>query len=769
MSRRYKGAVLSATPPTTSTSSASGVWTEQQFMQGVASGSWPALAGAPTIGTATAGALSASVAFTAPTYTGSGITGYTATSSPGGITGTGASSPVTVSGLTAGTAYTFTVTATTAAGQGPASAASNSVTPTAPLYIEDVYSTYLYTGNGSTQTITNGIDLSTNGGMVWTKSRSNAQNNWVFDTVRGGNSPLLTNTNGNVADNYSTYFSPATNIVLGTTTGYSLAQTTGGTNTNNFTYVGWTFRKQPKFFDIVTYTGNGSARTIAHNLGSVPACMIIKCTSLGYNWMVYHSSLGNTQYLNLNNPNPVDTDANLWNSTTPTSTVFSVGASLPTNGSGETYIAYLFAHNAGGFGATGTDNVISCGSFTTPSSGDATITLGYEPQWLMVKSSSNTSDWSMVDTMRGLSQTSQARLDANLSSAEEVSTPGWFIPTATGFTAASGSIGPSRTFIYIAIRRGPMKVPTDATTVFKPIAATTGTQTTNFPIDLQISNGYSTTDNKAFSDRLRGFNSPNGVANQPWLRSNSTAAEATNASLSRAWNNTGFLVPPYYDGGNGIYWCFRRAPSFFDEVCYTGTGAGSGNAKPHNLGVVPELMIVKRRSAADYWMVYSATTGKDASLYLNVDDASFGTGGGFWGNGSTTISPTASNFYVGDRTELNSSGSTYVAYLFATCAGVSKVGSYTGNGTTQTINCGFTSGARFVLIKRTNAVGDWYVYDTARGMTTLTDPYLLLNSTAAETATLGSVTTVSTGFALNSTILAAINVSGGTYIFLAIA
>ena len=114
------------------------------------------------------------------------------------------------------------------------------------------------------------------------------------------------------------------------------------------------------------------------------------------------------------------------------------------------------------------------------------------------------------------------------------------------------------------------------------------------------------------------------------------------------------------------------------------------------------------------------------------------------------------------------SGRTFIAYLFATLAGVSKVGSYTGNGTTQTINCGFTSGARFVLIKRTDSTGSWYVYDTARGMTVLTDPYLLLNTTAAEVATLGSVTTVSTGFALNSTILADINISAGTYIFLAI-
>jgi hypothetical protein len=119
---------------------------------------------------------------------------------------------------------------------------------------------------------------------------------------------------------------------------------------------------------------------------------------------------------------------------------------------------------------------------------------------------------------------------------------------------------------------------------------------------------------------------------------------------------------------------------------------------------------------------------------------------------------------------MDNNGKANVAYLFATCAGVSKVGSYTGNGTTQTINCGFgAGGARFVLIKRTDSTGDWYVYDTARGMTVLTDPYLLLNSTAAETATLGSVTTVSTGFAVNASILAAINTTSASYVFLAIA
>ena len=137
-----------------------------------------------------------------------------------------------------------------------------------------------------------------------------------------------------------------------------------------------------------------------------------------------------------------------------------------------------------------------------------------------------------------------------------------------------------------------------------------------------------------------------------------------------------------------------------------------------------------------------------------------------WG----TSNPTTTDFGINDSaTGFFYSTATAVAYLFATCAGVSKVGSYTGNGGTQAIACGFTGGARFVLIKRTDSTGNWYVYDTARGMTLLTDHYLLLNSTAAETATLGSVTTTTGGFTVDATILAAINTNAASYIFLAIA
>jgi len=258
-----------------------------------------------------------------------------------------------------------------------------------------------------------------------------------------------------------------------------------------------------------------------------------------------------------------------------------------------------------------------------------------------------------------------------------------------------------------------------------------------------------------------------------YLNSAATDAESSLSDGLLSYNNTGIVVGAdssgfiNYSTIKYVYDFFCRAPGFFDVVCYT--GAGSGTTVSHNLAAAPELIITKRRDSTSNWGAFhSFTPTQNTYNYLDLSGAGFNAA---YGPSSRAFQsqPTSTQFITGGQAQIDTSGGTYVAYLFATCAGVSKVGSYTGNGTTQTINCGFTGGARFVLIKRTDSTGDWYVYDTARGMTTLTDPYLFLNSTAAEVATLGSVTTVSTGFALNSTILAAINVNAGTYIFLAIA
>ena len=631
---------------------------------------------------------------------------------------------------------------------------------TAVNYIEDVFSTYLYTGTGASLTITNNIDLSTKGGLTWIKGRSGATGHRLTDTARGVTKSLESNSTAAEA-------TESTGLTAFNTTGFTIGAD-ADYNTSSATYASWTFRKQPKFFDIVTYTGTGSNRTIAHNLGSEPGCIIVKRTdTAGFDWPVYHRSTGNTKRLLLNDTVAAAVDSGFWNNTTPTSSVFSLGSNVNTNGSGGTYVAYLFAHDAGGFGLTGLDNVISCGTFTTDGSGNATVSLGYEPQWVLYKGASGTggvSGWILADTMRGYAFSGGKYLAPNSNQTEGGLAGN---PTATGFVV-SDTI--NTTWIYIAIRRGPMKVPTLGTTVYNAIARSGNSTSTTFTgvgfvPDLTSVCARSTTSGFIWQDRLRGATYPMFPA--------ITQVETNYANEVTAINQDGITVgtdtPVNQTGVTYINHFFGRAPSFFDEVCYTGTGT-SGQTYSHNLGAVPELMIVKcRAGGAHNWEVWHKSLSS-ASQILRLNNASSETtsSGAF-----NSTAPTSSVFTVGNNFSTNGgSGYTYVNYLFATCAGVSKVGSFTGNGTTQTIDCGFgASGARFVIIKRfdSGSTGNWYVYDTVRGMTVLTDPYLWLDSVNGEVATLGSVTAVSTGFALNAAIVAAINVNAGTYIFLAIA
>ena len=218
-----------------------------------------------------------------------------------------------------------------------------------------------------------------------------------------------------------------------------------------------------------------------------------------------------------------------------------------------------------------------------------------------------------------------------------------------------------------------------------------------------------------------------------------------------------------------------RAPGFFDVVCYTGTGV-AGLSVSHNLTIPPEMVIVKRRDSTGDWPVLIRNVdrlGSAGSSYRVNSTASWTSAGSYFSGASGTFVPstdaTSSVFRVADPSAVNASGGTYVAYLFATCPGVSKVGGYTGTGTTQTINCGFTGGARFVLIKATSTTGDWYVWDSARGIVAGNDPYLLLNSTAAEVTTTDWVDTAATGFELSNAGGNLANSSGVSYIFLAIA
>ena len=517
---------------------------------------------------------------------------------------------------------------------------------------------------------------------------------------------------------------------------------------------------------MVTYTGNGGTQqNIAHNLEASPNLIIVKRTDVAGSWYVAPMMLPNwnNDYLVLNSTAAKVSSSDIWQGTSgKSSTTFGVLDGSTVNISGATYVAYLFAHNAGGFGDDGEQNVISCGSFTTDGSGNATVNLGYEPQWVLVKNTSAAEDWILVDDMRGWVVGGNSQyLRPNLSNAESGTALG--SPTATGFTF---SFNLSATYIYIAIRRGPMKTPESGTSVYNAIAYT-GNDASNrqltglgFPPDLALVKARNQVRNYGWEDRLRGADK--------WLVSSGTDSEG---SFSDYGAGGPLLQNGITIGANGltneapttyIFQGMRRAPGFMDVVAYTGTGSATTVA--HNLAAVPELMIVKSRSYADEWPVYSAPTGNNKNLTLNTTSAQSGGTSLYW----NLTTPTASVFSLSDRGEVNSSGQTYIAYLFASCPGVSKVGSYVGNGTSQTIDCGFSNGARFVMVKQSSGPGSWYVWDTVRGIGAGNDPLLQLNLSSAEYSGADYIDPNSSGFTIKGDSNNA-NTNGQTFIFLAIA
>ena len=620
------------------------------------------------------------------------------------------------------------------------------VAAAAPLYVEDVFSAFTYDGTAASLPIVNGVDLATKGGLVWTKNRTGTvQDHQLLDTVRGSSSVLFSNLT-------DAALSASNRITSFNSDGYTLS-TNATVNGSGQTYVGWTFAQAAKFFNVVTYTGNGSNRTIAHSLGVAPGMIMIKRTDSTSDWIVYHRSLTNTEYSVLNTTAAKVTGATTyWNSATATSTDFSLGTAADVNTNTATYVAYLFAHD------TTSDGIIQCGSFTTDGSGNATVNLGWEPQYFLTKPSSTTGNWEILDTARkwDLSATDYY-LRANTTDAQ-ITASQRGNPTATG---VSHVLSASTTYIYVAIRKGLMRPPTDATKVFAINARTgTGAAATvtagsiTQGVDLAITKQRSGTAVSNWQDRLRG------TASQ--LNSSSTDAQTTDTDRITAFNMADVVINTdatlNTNTSTYINYFLKQARGFFDIVAYTGTA--SAHTEAHNLGVVPELIITKSRSGVTNWAVYYGVPTK--ALFLESTSAEY-TSILAWND----TAPTSSVFSLGADGFTNSNGNTSIAYLFASAPGVSKIGTYTGNATTNQINCGFAAGARFVLIKRIDGTGYWYFWDTTRGIVSGNDPYLLLNSTAIEVTSTDYIDPYSAGFELSST--APANASGGTFMFLAIA
>ena len=559
-----------------------------------------------------------------------------------------------------------------------------------PTNVADVFSAGLHIGNATNTAITNGIDLAGEGGMVWVKSRTLTENHAIFDTERQGANWYLSS-DTTAAENQDTG-NPM--MVSFNSDGYTLG-------VNNFTngydpYVAWTFRKKSGFFDCLTYSGDGTSnRQISHSLGSNPAMIIIKVTNGSDEWYVYHTSLGYTNRLALNSTGA--TDSLYPPVSASTDTTFTVVEPTGVNTSGSTYVAYLFADNSS---EDADDQMIKCGSYTTDGSGNASISLGWEPQWVITKKTDGTSAWNIWDTARGWTNGSNYDyLEANTSAAE-TGNANYGNPTATGFTS-NGVIGANANGIYIAIRAPMMVEPEAATDVFAidtagSVSAAAPNFRSTFPVDtaLRMDTGGGT--NYIASRLTQG----------KYLVPQTTGVEVSTSvfqfDYSNGWDSRTSTVATRYA------YMWKRAKGYMDVVAYSGTG--SATTVPHSLGVPPEMMLIKARTSAFEWAAFTPL-GETKAMKFPPGEPAYNQPD-FYNN----TAPTNSVFTVGASSYTNDASSTYVAYLFATLAGVSKVGSYTGNGSSQTISCGFSAGSRYILIKRTDATGDWYFWDSVRGI-----------------------------------------------------
>ena len=632
-------------------------------------------------------------------------------------------------------------------------------------YVDDVYSTYVYEGNGGSQTITNGIDLSGEGGLVWLKNRDAAERHSLQDTERGVNKLL---------DSSDTIAQVSiTSVNSFNSDGFGLNTSNSIFNGSGEDYVSWTFRKAPGFFDVVTWTGDGTdGREIPHSLGSAPGMVIIKRTDSSENWMVYHRSV-TTKYGSLNNVadfsatgsgfggyNMQEVFGNSTSVILPDANNITVARFGPSNASGGTYVAYVFAHDDQSFGTDSDEAIIKCGEYTEGSGVD--IDLGFEPQWILLKQYQKHSPggvdgyWTIIDNMTGMRYgLSSPFLKPN--STDAAGAAHFVDPLPNGFRVKP-FWGTTSKSIYVAIRR-PNKPPTAGTDVFKAtLAAGNVNMTTNFPVDLLFNkSNYTGGTNNYVVDRIRGSRST--------LISDNNNAEYTGWSQDAfpLDNNTGVDAP--YWGTSGDTWSthlFRRAPGFLDVVGYTGDGV-SGSTKYHNLGVTPELVIIKDRSATYNWFVSSTYLDTfDRHVFLNLTDAQ--SGAVQW---ITSVDSTS--FRVWRTVDLNTSSNNYVCYLFATLDKISKVGTYSGTGSDLDVDCGFSAGARYILIKRTDSTGDWYVFDHAQGIASGNDGYWLYNTNGTGVTGTDYIDPLNSGFTVTSSAPAGMNASGGTYLFLAIA
>jgi len=333
----------------------------------------------------------------------------------------------------------------------------------------------LYTGNGTVDTaLTTGTFQPD---LTWFKNRGTTESHMWMDAVRGATKYIQSNSTaqqGTSADKISAFTSTGVTLGSGAETNensqplvcYAWKANGSGSSNSDGSITSTVSVDTTSGFSIVEWTGTEAAATVGHGLGAIPKMIIVKAIddSGGTDWIVYHHSLGNTKNVRLNTSDAEDTNANAWNSTTPTSSVFSVGNFNDTNRSGGKLIAYCFAEVSG---FSSFNKYIGNGN-----SNGAYIYTGFKPSFIMIKRSNDAANWVMKTKKfptfgtAGYNQNNKY-LYANLTNAEAAGSALDFL--SNGFKwriDGANQNGSGDSYVYMAFGQSIVSTNNDIATAF---------------------------------------------------------------------------------------------------------------------------------------------------------------------------------------------------------------------------------------------------------------------------------------------------------------
>ena len=683
-------------------------------------------------------------------------------------------------------------------------------TPAVPIeskYVEDYFDVQTFTRPGSNsgaQKVTTYVDLSQpeDEGFIWHKSTNIIDDHKVVtklstgkqivangQTIGIGSEQIIFNNNPQLAAISNVTLTPGggNGAAIDFEThsdGYVVhstdyAKQSAGVDGQLDLNLSIQFKKQKKFFDVQTWTGNGTeGHEIFHDLDCEPGFILVKRLDANDDWSCYHK-YSDTGVGGGNEPwrfwyyglmdsqarkavgsggyviKPNGTKSILLRGSPDTATQY-------VNYNGSPFIGYFFADKgSGGFGDDGTEDAIACGVGVVRAdryAADAFNECGFEPDLVMFRNREQSDHWVVVNTSSGwfdnfyenIGGTTRAKSpffntsnQGSQSSWVRISNEanGFWVENVTGSETTEGD-----EIIWIAVRK-PQKTAEQYNIAHSGVGGTSffqafkGSGINQVPVERPgftpdmafykkgLFNGSSF--NPWVQFKSMGNQSDPGISDSQQygtLRSNSNIPVEIDPAGGGSVNyNVGIIEKGYIAQSSGSYvtdantgmYVFRKARGFFDDISWTYNNVGVHTVK-HSLGVKPEFMVVKALRDADVayskWKIYHAGIGVTMGATIGANgDASAFASQTWWNN----IEPTASQIFTGPGISNGSSiagGNGLRAFMFSSVEGICKVGVYTGTNQAIDVNCGFSSAPRFLMIKNANTTDNFFVWDDMQGM-----------------------------------------------------